>query len=194
MNSAQLINQDSGTVEYYTPSFIVEAARSVMGSITVDPASCEFANRTVKAFTFYDKECNGLDQEWFGNVWMNHPFAVPEQPCKPRCTKKKCQKRGHCVHAYQPGNADWINKLVNEYMSGNTRQACCITFAATSEAWTAPLFDFPVCFLSPRTNYYDANGLPVEGVTKGSMVCYMGSCVERFIQEFKALGRVMLPA
>lgn len=33
MNAAQLINQTSGRVEWYTPTLIVEAARRVMGAI-----------------------------------------------------------------------------------------------------------------------------------------------------------------
>lgn len=44
MNSAQLINQDSGDVEYYTPAQIVEAARVVLGGIDLDPASSEAVN------------------------------------------------------------------------------------------------------------------------------------------------------
>ena len=56
MNKAQLINQDSGKVEYYTPSWIVEAARLVMGSIDLDPASNAKANETVKAKIFIPKD------------------------------------------------------------------------------------------------------------------------------------------
>ena len=46
-NAATLINQTSGKVEYYTPADIVEAARRVMGSIDLDPASSPAANETV---------------------------------------------------------------------------------------------------------------------------------------------------
>ena len=55
MNSShQMINQDSGSVEYYTPAYIVEAAREAMGSIGLDPASCEKANQIVQAAVYYD--------------------------------------------------------------------------------------------------------------------------------------------
>ena len=48
-NSATLINQDSGNFEYYTPPFIVEAARAVLGTIDLDPASSRQANLVVRA-------------------------------------------------------------------------------------------------------------------------------------------------
>ena len=38
-----------GSVERYTPTRIVEAARVVLGSIDIDPASCAQANETVRA-------------------------------------------------------------------------------------------------------------------------------------------------
>lgn len=61
--------------EWYTPEKYIEAARMVMGSIDLDPASNDFANETVKAKTFFDEEQNGLEQKWFGNIWLNPPFG-----------------------------------------------------------------------------------------------------------------------
>ena len=101
----QHINQDSGDVEYYTPIEIVNAARTVMGSIDLDPASSPIANERVKAVKFFSS--NGLGQDWFGNVWMNHPFDRFENP-------------------------KWIAKIVSEFNRGHIKQACCITFASTT--------------------------------------------------------------
>lgn len=53
MNAATLINQDSGTVEWFTPWNIIDAARATMGGrIWLDPASCEQANEKIMAYEF----------------------------------------------------------------------------------------------------------------------------------------------
>ena len=62
--------------EWYTPEKYIELAREVMGSIDLDPASNDFANKTVKANRYYTEEEDGLKQEWFGNIWMNPPYST----------------------------------------------------------------------------------------------------------------------
>jgi len=163
MNAAQLINQDSGDCNYFTPGFIIEAARVTLGGIDLDPASSEAANKSVRASVFFTGR--GLEQPWCGRVWMNHPFS-------------------------REGNPLWVNKLVSEFGSKNVSAACCITFAATSEKWFRQLLYFPQCFLQPRTNYYLPDGSLKKGVTKGSVVTYMGPNLKRFRQAFAGLGVV----
>lgn len=168
MNNAQLINQTSGKVEYYTPIKIIEAARRTMDGFDLDPASSPVANQTVKASHFFTAEDDGLQKMWFGKVWLNHPFS-------------------------REGNALWINRLTAHYEGGLIEQACCITFASTSERWFQPLMNYAQCYLSPRTNYLLPNGEVFRGVTKGSVVTYLGPSNKRFIENFKQLGCVMLP-
>ena len=163
LNSSQLINQDSGEYEYYTPAKIVNAARNVMGYINLDPASSEKANKIVMADVYYSIE--GLRHDWLGNVWLNHPFSRVNNPL-------------------------WVNKLISEYEIGNINQACCITYAATSEKWFQPLLNEVQCFLSPRTNYYLPDGTKKKGVTKGSVVTYLGDRSDIFEQEFTRFGVV----
>lgn len=44
----QLLNSSQSN-EWFTPARYVEAAREVLGSIDLDPASCEAGNRIVQA-------------------------------------------------------------------------------------------------------------------------------------------------
>lgn len=165
MKNHQLINQDSGNVEYFTPPEIICAARRTMGGIDVDPATCLTANKTIQATMIYTAEENGLEQEWAGRVWMNHPYA-----------------RGQ--------NSLWIRKLIDEYQTGFVTQFCCITYQVMSEAWFRPLLDFPQCFPFQRINYYLPDGTIKKGATKGSVITYGGQHIGRFHYEFSKIGVV----
>jgi len=168
MNNATSINQNSGNSEYFTPINVVEAAREVMGCIDLDPFSSAEANKRIKAAAYFSKEVDGLSKCWFGNVWMNHPYG-------------------------RKLNKDCIRMLIKSYYHENISQACCITFAATSEKWFQPLLYFPQCFLHPRTNYYFPDGTLKKGVTKGSCVTYLGDNIDKFIKVFDGkFGKVKI--
>lgn len=166
MDSHQLINQTSGNVEWYTPSRIVEAARRVMGWFDLDPASSEIANQTVRAGEYYTILDDGLKLRWHGRVWLNHPYG-------------------------RHGNREWIKKLCDSYQAGTIHSACCICFAATSERWFQPLFDYTICFPFKRVNFLDPNGRMIEGVTKGCAITYLGPHTESFVSVFSEIGNVV---
>ena len=65
------VRAQSGNDDWYSPGWLVEACRTAMGEIDLDPASCDHAQKTVKASTYYTKEDNGLDQHWSGTVFIN---------------------------------------------------------------------------------------------------------------------------
>lgn len=116
MQAHQLINQDSGQTEWYTPSPIIEAARAVMGGIDLDPASSPAANETVGAAEFFTVAADGLSRPWHGRVWLNPPFS---------------------------DNARFIPKLVREYQAGRVTEACVITFASLDTEWARLLMAYP---------------------------------------------------
>lgn len=166
LQNYQLVNASSGRVEYYTPEFILNAARLCMGSIELDPASCQEANFIVKADRYFNQAQDGLKQEWKAQtVWLNWPFS-------------------------KQNNKLWTEKLLHEYGVGNFVQACFICYACTSERWFRPLLQLPQCFLHGRTNYTTPDGHVKEGNTKGSVVTYLGNNAERFFNAFKSLGTV----
>jgi hypothetical protein len=151
MNSHQLINQTSNSVEWYTPWEIIQCARRLMGTIDLDPFSCYMANNRPEgriANEYHDSDCNTLDHPWFGNVWMNHPFG-------------------------RKYNTDCISKIVFEAERRDRVMSwgLCITFASTSEKWFAPLLRYPQFYFTGRINYLDPLTMqPARGVTKGSVL------------------------
>lgn len=167
MENHQLINYDSGNVEWYTPPEIIEAARETLGRIELDPFSCWQANRIVLAENFYTKEDDGFSKSWDGKkVWCNHPFS-------------------------RDNNKQIAIKAIGEFVKG--AEIVMITFAATSEKWFHPLLELPQCFIRGRTNYLDPKGNKVKGVTKGSVVTYLGNNVDKFYDAFCGLGVVKVP-
>ena len=170
MNSHQLINQDSGNTEWYTPNYILDAARAVLGSIKLDPASCAAANRFVQSERYYTAPDDGLSQPWRAKtVWMNHPYS-------------------------REGNRHWPAKLLSEYQRGNIGQALAIVNASTSERWFQPLMQYPLAFLHKRVRFVCADGNEGKSPTKGSAIVYCGQNVDKFVDVFDKLGSVMLPA
>src|SRR5260221_7395603 len=75
INTDNIIAMPQKSNEWFTPSRYIEAARLVMGSIDLDPASCSEANQTVKAKRYYSIDDNGLEQPWYGNIWLNPPYG-----------------------------------------------------------------------------------------------------------------------
>lgn len=193
MENHQYVNQSSLETDYQTPSYIIEPARLTMGGIDLDPASSAIANERVAAGMYYTEEIDGLAQEWFGKVWLNWPFGKPENPCTDGCTKESCKKRGYHLTKRLPGNADWCNKIVSSYVEGRIEQACSLCFACTSEKWFKPLFNYPQCYLNPRTNFYRPDGSLAKGVSKGSVITYFGENVDAFAKNYGNLGGVVVP-
>src|SRR5258708_14613271 len=142
--------------EWYTPASYVEAAREVMGGIDLDPASCELANRTVKATTYYTKEQNGLSQEWKGRVWINPPW-------------------GGRVGTF-------VKRLLWEYEQKNVSQAVLFTNAVTDRKWFQPLWDYPICFTDGRVYCYAPGDKIGDRPTGGVWFTYLGKHEQSFIR------------
>lgn len=162
------VAHNSGENEWYTPAPLVDAARSVMGGIDVDPASCSTANETVKARQFFDMNTDGLAQEWRGRVWMNPPYA-------------------------QPLIQQFIAKLAHELDAGRVQQACVLVNNGTETAWGQSLLSMAdaVCFPRSRIRFVDRNGSPGGAPLQGQMIAYVGPDPEVFAEVFGPVGRVL---
>lgn len=154
------VANNSGDNEWYTPAEYIEAARKVMGSIDLDPASNEYANETVKASTFYTEETNGLDKEWFGNIWMNPPYSTA-----------------------------LIKEFAEKLANSTFRQAIVLVNNATDTAWFKLLIQKAkaVVFTTGRIRFEKRNGSKGAPL-QGQAFIYYGDNVEKFLEVFEAFG------
>jgi len=158
------VSNNSGENEWYTPRIYIQSALDVMGCIDLDPASSLLANKTVKANNFFDEESNGLDQKWFGNIWMNPPYA-------------------------QPLIFNFIKKLETEEYN----QAIVLVNNATETKWGQLLLSLSsvVCLHESRIRFIDVDGNQGDAPLQGQMICYIGKKTKEFIDEFKNYGICM---
>jgi ParB family chromosome partitioning protein len=162
------VSANSGENEWYTPPEYIEAARDVMGSIDLDPASCDTAQANVKARRFYTADDDGLSKKWNGNVWLNPPY-------------------GKDVIGL------FAEKLVDE--SRRFDQAVVLVNNATDTAWFHRLGSVAsaICFICGRVKFLDKSGNPANTPVQGQAVLYVGQSVEHFRSRFSQFGLVVIP-
>jgi len=163
------VSQASGENEWYTPPQYIEAARQVMGSIDLDPASCETANETVSAMEYFDIDDDGLEQEWHGNIWMNPPYAQPF--------------------------VDKFSEAVTEkYQNNEIKQACILVNNATETEWFQRMLRVAsaVCFIKTRVKFLDKEGSASGAPLQGQAILYMGSNTVSFKTAFVGVGEVLI--
>lgn len=156
------VSFNSGNNEWYTPAEYIEAAREAMSSIDLDPASNDIAQKVVKADTYYTAETNGLDKEWYGNVWLNPPYA-----------------------------SELIGKFIDKLISEreNYEQAIVLVNNATETEWFNKLISIAdaVCFPKSRVKFYMPDG-KTGAPLQGQAVVYIGENKSSFFESFSHLG------
>lgn len=156
---------NTGEIEWYTPAEFVQMARQVMGSIDTDPASSDAANAVIGAETYYTEENSGLSAEWWGNVWMNPPYAAGVV-------------------------SQFTAKLCAEINAGHCTQAIVLLNNATDTKWFADLVQLAsaACFKTGRIAFVNQEGDAVAGAAQGQVFLYFGRRVKSFCKVFKSIG------
>jgi len=162
------VSYNSGNNEWYTPAEYIYAARDVMGSIDLDPASSELANKTVNADTYYTAEDDGLTKEWFGHVWMNPPYSSDLI-------------------------GKFADKLISHYQNGDIEEAIVLVNNATETNWFQTLLEkcLAVCFLKRRVKFIDTEGNPSGAPLQGQAILYFGNKPACFGERFKEFGVIL---
>jgi ParB family chromosome partitioning protein len=159
--------EGTGDNEWHTPPEHIEAARSVLGEIDLDPASSVIAQQTVQATNYYTRDDDALSKEWHGRVWLNPPYS-------------------------QPAIGEFVQKLVGEFAAGRVSEAILLTHNYTDTAWfhlaasTAALIAFP----RGRIYFINADG-STGRPTQGQAIFYFGTRDEAFRNTYAPLGLVV---
>lgn len=168
------IPQKAKSNEWYTPAKYIEAARLVMGGIDLDPASCEMANRTVKAARYYTAQENGLAQEWYGKIWLNPPYG----------------RTNGTLGGYRSWQGAFVKRLVNEYQQGNINQAIVLLLGNSCfRDYFQPFWEHPVCFHDNDIVFEKADG-SIGNFGFGTIFVYLGPNEAKFIEVFSQFGTI----
>jgi ParB family chromosome partitioning protein len=160
------VSHNSGDNEWYTPAEYIEAARTTLGDIDLDPASSDEANTIVRAEKFYTAKDDGLSKPWRGRVWLNPPYAseliVP-----------------------------FVDKLVQSYTSGHVPSAITLTNNATETEWFTSISKHAAALCLPRGRVrFWQPGKDSAAPLQGQAVLYLGKQPEVFAEHFGTFGRI----
>jgi ParB family chromosome partitioning protein len=176
MSNACKAIHSSKSVEWYTPSRYIEAARWVMGGIELDPASCANANKIVRAQKYFNQQINGLVQPWHGRVWLNMPYG----------------KTGNTSN-----QEIWLRKIWHEWSHMHIEQAIVLVNAVPDRQWFQGLWNYPICFTDHRIRFLDRYGDEQKSPTHGNAFVYFCNRADfqlrRFREGFTQFGHVVIP-
>jgi ParB family chromosome partitioning protein len=157
--------QGTGDGEWYTPMLVLNPARAVLGDFDLDPASCAYAQKTVRAKRWFSKEDDGLRHDWRGSVWLNPPFS---------------------------DMGEFTQKLITELHAGRVTAAILFGPSNTDTAWCQKAFAEAdaVCFTRVQIPFYKSNGA-IAKPSRGYVIFYFGPDVDKFREHFKSVGEVL---
>lgn len=164
--------------EWYTPGPELTRIRRVIGDIDLDPASCEEANKLVKAHRFFDKDDDGLSMPWFaGSVFLNPPFG-------------KIKNKSLA--------GIWLEKMLDEFNAGRFDHGIALTHTRPGYEWWESMWrKVPVCLTREKIDFLPGDGRVDTTGSKTSQTFFLftkSPFIQRIFQyEFGSVGRVLLP-
>jgi phage N-6-adenine-methyltransferase len=152
--------------EWFTPQEYIVAAREVLGDIDLDPASCPEAQKIIKAARYYTKAVNGLEQRWYGRIWLNPPFSFP-------------------------AIEDFTTRAREAFEQNEIESAIVLTNNCADTGWFHRLFEGScVCIKEGRINFWRPDR-DSTGNRQGQAFFYFGSDAAKFSEIFGKFGTIV---
>jgi len=188
------------TGEWYTPPWLVERCRSILGHIALDPASCEEANQIVQADKYFARRTRTpgywLTAAWRGPVFLNPPGTCGEPVEDVRVTTEGEELvsvyplcRAKVCRCNLPRKA-W-GKLMEEFKLGRAHKAAFIGFSVNLLMTTPSIVLSPTVLLRRRVKYLTPGGKAGKSPSHHSFVTFLGVCAHTVREHFAGHGPVV---
>ena len=183
----------AGKNDWATPVEVILAARDLMGSIGLDPASSLEANMLVRADQICTKEDDGLSQAWKAySVFLNPPGEL-------RLLDESTGKRKLVAGTKEYPKRFW-EKLVKHYLRREVKTAFFVCFSLeqlqTFQGTEISPLKFPMCVPKSRLKFIGGGGSPTHA---NALVWLPPVEIPREIvrrkmeKAFRNLGEIVIP-
>lgn len=184
------VKHSSAKDDWMTPQDVIEAARSLLGSVDLDPASSAQANERVRATRFIDRNEDGLTSSW-GTV--ESPVTVFLNP--------PGSKKGN-----RSVSALFWERLMREYEAGTVQEAVFVGFSleqlqTTQGKGVLSMCQFPFCVPAKRLRFVDPAGSGKDSPSHANVIVYVPprfesmrmNGIQEFEERFEPFGAVIVP-
>jgi phage N-6-adenine-methyltransferase len=166
MSQPMKLMTSNASDEWYTPPWVLQLARDILGGIDLDPASSEQANRAVQAHCYYTAADDGYMRPWTGRVWLNPPFS---------------------------DTARWARRLAAAYQDGDVAAGLLLVNSAPGYTWYEELVDrWPAAQFRKRLAFVRGDGAPAGLAKKSQTLFYFGPDAARFFRLMESHARPLV--
>lgn len=156
---------------WFTPLEYIQMAMAVMGTIDLDPYSCDSANTKIGAKKYFDLNRDALEHSWFeepGTVFMNPPYG-----------------RGLIESA--------ADRFLKHWHGGQISQGIVLVNNATETKWFQSLLgsSTALCLPNRRIAFINDDGKNISSNTRGQAFFYFGARDGEFKRVFGTIGAVL---
>ena len=114
-----------------TPTDFVGDVLKFFGTVDLDPCCNDVNNPNVPALNYFTEETNGLAHDWYGKVFMNHPYS---------------------------DSKTWVPYASLQYELGNTDEMVLLIKLDVSTKWWKSVAKYPWIAINKRMRFGEGTG------------------------------------